>query len=286
MLKKYPVLKHLLLMLAVSIAILVVVFVCIKIYARQGHEFELPSIVGADIQDLRADASLDIEYVVVDSVYDEHDEGGRVLTQDPKAGTMIKKGRKVYITITSYSAEKTYLPDLCDLSVRQAVSQLTSVGLQGGVIKFVESSDRNAVLSLSQNGRTLHAGQELSRGSRVDMVAGLGDEGGYAVVPFVIGKSAKAARRDILSASLNVGEERYDSKTSRADAVVYRQEPSYTGITRYPLGTPVTLYYRNASEAEIQQMIKDFKIDSSAIVQPQSDEAAAESGSEDFGMEW
>lgn len=288
MFKKYPLLKHLTLMLAVSLVIIALVLLVVKFYARQGQEFALPDMVGSNIEEMRADASLDVEYVIVDSVFNENDPGGRILTQDPKGGTMVKSGRKVYVTITSYAADKTYLPDLCDLSLRQAVSQLYSMGLQGGTLRFVESPDRNAVLSLSQNGRTLQAGQEVNRGSRIDMVVGLGDEGGYALVPFVIGKTAKDARREILSASMNVGREVYDAGSSRANAVVYRQVPGFTGITHYPLGTEVTLYLRNADEKEVEHLVRDFKIDSSEIIQPV--ESAAEpdddSDNDGFDMEW
>lgn len=279
--KQHIILKHLILMLLVTAAILVVVFVCIKLYARHGQEFELPEVVGANIEDLMADKSLDVTFVVVDSVFDEHDEGGRVRTQDPKPLTMVKKGRKVYVTITAYTADKTFLPDLVDLSVRQAVSQLTSAGLQGGFLKFVESPDRNAVLSLSQNGRTLHAGQELVRGSKVDLVVGRGNGDGYAIVPFVIGKNPKVARRDILTASLNVGDEIFDRGASRANAVVYRQEPDYTGVSRYPMGTTVTLYYRNADEDEVERMVKEFKVDSANIIDPVTDDEAS-----DESLDW
>lgn len=285
MFKKYPLLKHLALMLAVSLGIIAVVFLFIKLYARQGKEFTLPDMVGSNIEEMRADASLDIEYVIVDSVFNEHDPGGRILTQDPKGGTMVKSGRKVYVTITSYSAEKTYLPDLCDLSLRQAVSQLYSMGLQGGTLRFVESPDRNAVLSLSQNGRTLQAGQEVNSGSRIDMVVGLGDEGGFALVPFVIGKTAKEARREILSSSMNVGREVFDAGSSRANAVVYRQVPGFTGITHYPLGTEVTLYLRDATEKEVEHMVRDFQIDSSEIILPDASSEGSDDG-DDFDMEW
>ena len=285
MFKQYPLLKHLTLMLAVSLGIIAVVFLFIKIYARQGKEFTLPDMVGSNIEEMRADASLDIEYVIVDSVFNEHDPGGRILTQDPKGGTMVKSGRKVYVTITSYSAEKTYLPDLCDLSLRQAVSQLYSMGLQGGTLRFVESPDRNAVLSLSQNGRTLQAGQEVNSGSRIDMVVGLGDEGGFALVPFVIGKTAKEARREILSSSMNVGREVFDAGSSRANAVVYRQVPGFTGITHYPLGTEVTLYLRDATEKEVEHMVRDFQIDSSEIILPDASSEGSDDG-DDFDMEW
>lgn len=283
--KKHPLLKVLLIMLAISVGIVMLVFFLIKIYSRQGKEFELPNMVGCNIEDMRADPTIDLTYIVIDSVYEEGDEGGRILTQDPKGGTQVKKGRKIYVTITSFSAAKCYLPDLCDLSVRQAVSQLVSVGLQPGRLRFVESPDRNAVLSLSQEGRILTAGQEMTHGTRVDMTVGLGPDGGYAIIPFVIGKTSREARRDLLSSSLNVGEEIYDAGTNRADAVVYRQEPTYTGVSQYPLGTEVTLYYRNATDKEIEKMVRNFKVDSSAIIPPPMAEEAADDDFEKY-MEW
>lgn len=199
--------------------------------------------------------------------------------------TMIKKGRKVYVSITAYTADKTFLPDLRDLSVRQAISQLASAGLQGGTLKFVDSPDKNAVLSITQDGRSLHPGQEVVRGSRVDLVVGRGLGDAYSVVPFVIGKGAAAARREILTASFNVGDEIYDRGASRANAVVYRQEPDYTGISRYPMGTTVTLYYRNADEKEVERMIQDFKVDSSNIINPESEDDEEEQ-STDWSIEF
>lgn len=286
MFQKYSFVKHLLLMVAVSLLILFLIFLFIKIYARQGEEFVLPDMVGSNIEEMRSDGSLDLEYVIIDSIFNENDPGGRILTQDPKGGTMVKNGRKVYVTITSYSADKTYLPDLCDLSVRQAVSQLYSAGLQGGMLRFVESPDRNAVLSLSLNGRTLQAGQEVSRGSHVDMVVGLGDDGGFTLVPFVIGKTAKVARRELLAASMNVGREVFDDGANRANAVVYRQVPGYTGITHYPLGTEVTLYLRNATEQETERLVRDFVIDSSEIIRPEESSEVPVDGDEMFNLEW
>ena len=44
-LKKYPWLLHVLLMIGVSLVILVVVFIFIRLYARQGNEYEMPDIV-------------------------------------------------------------------------------------------------------------------------------------------------------------------------------------------------------------------------------------------------
>ena len=130
--KRWPWLAHVLAMIGVSLVILVVVFSIIKLYARQGQEYELPDVVGTNIAELQADNPIELDVVVLDSIFRPGQEGGRILTQDPKAGTMVKKGRKLYITMTAYSPEDAVLPELAGLTVRQAVSELQAAGLQAG----------------------------------------------------------------------------------------------------------------------------------------------------------
>ncbi len=84
---------------------------------------------------------------------------------------------------------------------------------------------------------------------------------------------------------MNVGREVFDAGSSRANAVVYRQVPGFTGITHYPLGTEVTLYLRDATEKEVEHMVRDFQIDSSEIILPDASSEGSDDG-DDFDMEW
>ena len=99
-------------------------------------------------------------------------------------------------------------------------------------------------------------------------MVGLGDSTGSSVVPFVIGRTAEAARRDITAASLNVGKEHFRGVKNRNTAVVYRQEPDYTGVSRYDYGTDVDLWYIDADDTDIEKMISEFKVDSTKIIDP------------------
>lgn len=263
--KRYPWVMHVLAMLGASLVILAVVFFFIRIYARQGDEYEMPDLVGGNISEAMDDNELDLCYVVQDSVFRPGQEGGFILSQDPKPGTRVKKGRKVYVSITAYDAEEAVLPELAGLSVRQAISELYSVGLEVGRLQFVDDPYKNSVVSQSSKGRTLYAGQQLTRGTVVDLVVGKGEEEGTNIVPFVIGKTADKARRDILAVSFNVGRQHFNDVKDRATAVVYRQEPDYTGVNRYPYGTDVELWYIDADDTDIARMISNFKVDSSKI---------------------
>lgn len=266
--KKYPWVTHLVIMAGVSVAILLLVFLFIKIYARQGEEYELPEVVGRNIAELKADNPIGLDIVVMDSIFRPGVEGGQILTQDPKAGTMVKKGRKLYITMTAYNAEESVMPELAGLTVRQAIAELNACGLTVGKLKFVEDPYKNNVIDQSCKGKTVYAGQQIERGSVIDLVVGLGDGGGGNVVPFVIGKTPDKARRDILAASLNVGREHYSGVREKATAVVYRQEPDYTGVSKYPYGTEVELWYIDADKTDVAKMVSEFKVDSSKIIDP------------------
>lgn len=266
--KKYPWAMHLLMMLGVTIVLLALVFMFIKIYARQGHEYELPDVTGSNIAELKANNPLSLEIVIMDSIFRPGTEGGLILTQDPKGGTAVKKGRKIYLTITAYNPEDAVFPELAGMTVRQAISELTGCGLEVGRLKFIEDPYKNTIIDHTCKGKTVYAGQQIERGSVIDLVVGLGDSTGSSVIPFVIGKTADHARRDIVSASLNVGKEHFRGVSNKNTAVVYRQEPDYTGVSRYAFGTTVDLWYIDADDSEIDRMVREFKVDSSKIDDP------------------
>ena len=266
--KRFPWALHLLIMLGVSLVVLMVVLFFIRIYARQGEEYELPDVVGRNIAELQDDNPIELDVVVMDSIFRPGEAGGLILTQDPKAGTMVKKGRKLYITMTAYTPEDAVLPELAGLTVRQAVNELYAEGLVVGKLKFVEDPYKNNVIDQTCKGKTLYAGQQIERGSVVDLVVGLGDGSGRSVVPFTIGKTADRARRDIVSASLNVGREHYSGVKHRQTAVVCRQEPDYTGVSKYPYGTSMDLWFIDADATDVDRMVREFKVDSSKIEDP------------------
>ena len=263
--EKHPLVKHLLYMLAVSVVIVFLCFMFIKIVARQGKEYELPDLRGMALTQLEEENVLSLRYVVIDSVYDEEKEGGIVVQQDPKPGTMIKTHRKVYVTVTSYAPSDVVLPELSNMTVRSAVSALEAAGLRCGRLRFVDSPYRNVILETTSNGKMVYAGQKMNQNDVVDLTVGMGETPTGTRVPFVIGQLPAKARRGILSASMNVGQEHFEGVTNRSTAVCYKLNPDYTGVTRYPLGTYVDIWYCEATEEDVERIISNFKVDSTKI---------------------
>ncbi len=277
---KHPLFKHLFLMLVVSAAILIGVYFFLKHYSRHGQEFAVPEIVGQNISDLSSfPQSSQLEYIVIDSVFVPNSEGGVVLTQDPIAHEKVKAGRKVYITISAYSPEKIPVPDVLDMTVRRAISELEGVGLQGGKLTFVESDFKNAVLEQHYKGREVTEKTMVEKGSFIDLTVGKGEvqEDAVTVAPFVLGKTPEDARRAILSSSLNIGKEHYPKDIDPRYVRVAKQEPAYNGRSRLPLGTAVEIWYESENTTDFDKLVKEFKIDTSDIIEQEMVEEESES---------
>lgn len=283
---KYSVLRHLLLMVGASIVILIVVFLLIKLYARQGKEYEMPEIEGKSYSAIVDSNALDLRYVVVDSVFQQGIEGGLVFTQDPKAGTKIKKGRKVYISVTRFNEEDSQLPEVTGIPLRQAVSQLANEGIQVGSLQFIDGAYSTSripptVHLVKVKGKEVYAGATLPSGAMVDLVVERGDAEATTTVPFLLGKTPSKARRATVLSCLNVIEHYNRGIKDHSKAVVYRQYPEYTGVVHYEYGATVEVWYCSPDEVDVEQMIRDFKVDSSWL-NVQDSVLIEESAAEDY----
>ena len=230
--KKYPWVLHALIAIGASLLIVVIVFIILKHYGRVGQEYKTPYVVGSYVDELSGNDELELQYVVIDSIYQQGKRGGYILRQDPDSGSMIKTGRKIYLTVTAFVPDNAIVPDLRSLSVRHAISQLENVGLHGGKLVFVDDP-HHVVLEQKYKGRTVNEGRRLEKGAMVDLVVG---------------------RRSILSASLNIGAEHYDGITDMSRAIVYKQSPEYSGRAGAEYGSRVELWYCDKSVVAMEEL--------------------------------
>lgn len=246
---------HALLALGISLVIVITTFIVLKHYGRVGQEYPTPYVVGQYVDDLddMDYGDLDLEFVIIDSIYQKNHRGGFILRQDPDSGSLIKNGRKIYLTVTSFVPDNAIVPDLRSLSVRHAISQLENVGLHGGRITIVDDP-HHVVLQQKYKGRNVNEGRRLEKGAMIDLVVGRGSGSGMSIAPYLVGMSPTKARSNILSASLNVGAEHYDGITDMSRAIVYKQSPSYTGRAEVAYGTGIELWYCDKSVVAMEEL--------------------------------
>lgn len=169
---------HLLLAIGITLVIAVVILFVLKIYTRHGNEIAMPDFIGKDANALIEDTlSRDFIIEVSESVFDKKALPGTVLKQNPNPKEMVKKGRKVYLTVASNQPPKVTMPQLQDVSLRQAEIMLKAKGLELGTIIYKPSPYENAVLEQLYKGRSIPPGTDIAMGEVITLVVGMDIDG-------------------------------------------------------------------------------------------------------------
>jgi beta-lactam-binding protein with PASTA domain len=168
-------LKHLLLAIAITLILIWITLQGLAWYTKHNDYIIVPDFRGRYLQEVVGDPDhRNYQFSVIDSVFDTERPGGTVMTQDPFPGARVKKNRMVYLTITSIVPEKTAMPDLKDLTLRQAQTMLESAGLKLGKLIYVRSFDEDAVQNQYFEGNPIRAGTLIDKGSSITLMVGMG----------------------------------------------------------------------------------------------------------------
>lgn len=220
---------------AIAVGILVVVLVSVHLwlqhYTQHGIEVVVPNVTGMqydEAQQCLADSCLQL--VIIDSTFSNTVPLGTIVEQIPEAGGFAKKDRPVYAIINSSYHRQVEIPDLHDISYRQAQATLRSMGILVGKVEYEPSEYRDIVLDLRYQGRPLIPGEKINEGTSITMVVGKGKGTIKVKVPSLQGKSLTEARSLLINvAHLTLGLVQYDEPPvveNMGDYIIYRQSPT------------------------------------------------------------
>lgn len=226
--------KTLLLHVLIAAAIIVVLVLSLNIYLRHytqhGIEIEVPDITQLYLEEARITLeSVGLHIEVIDSTYSTKVPQGTIVEQTPLAGSKVKHGRTIYVIQNAKMRRPVVLPELRDISLRQAKATLVSLGLQVDSIAYEPSTYRDIVLDIRLGDSTLNAGSRIEEGSKVCLVVGRGQGTEQVSIPTVVGKSLSEARSWLLAHALTTGIVEYDIEPTEENIqeyIVYSQEPS------------------------------------------------------------
>jgi len=257
-LKKKNFYKHLLIAVVLTIALLWLSLKMLDVYTRHGDVFIVPDFTGKTLPEIDREGFDEyFDFQVIDSVYDDTKVKGAIFMQNPAPGSKVKQGRHLYLTVVASMPEKVAMPNLKNLSLRQALVTLDLNGLKAGQLEYVDYFARNAVIDQLVNEEPVEPGTELNRGTYVDLVVGKGDMKVYVSVPFIIGKSSKEVLHDLHYASLNLGNETY-LDDDKENSKVYRTKPSFLTDEKLDLGTVVNVWYRSNKTFDFDSYINEM----------------------------
>jgi len=253
-------LKHLAIAIVAAVLLFWLILKMLDLYTNHGKAITVPNLTGVSCKELKnTEYAKEFQFVVIDSVFDDHFRKGAIVLQDPPAGSQVKKGRKIYITVVATQPEMVAMPDLVDLSLRQALNELRANGLKLAKLEYVENFAKNAVLAQRFEGDTILPGTEIQIGSDIELVLGKGVGDDKIDVPFLIGKTETEAINILNNLSFNVGYLNYLDQRDKMHSRVYDQQPK--DGTRVDYGTYVDLWFRSDLTFDFDSLLLIYKQD-------------------------
>jgi beta-lactam-binding protein with PASTA domain len=219
--------------LLIAIAIILLSFVALLIwlhhYTKHGVEISVPNITGLYIEEAQITLTAEgLQLAIIDSTYSQKTPLGTLLEQNPKPGSKVKKGRTIYAIQNARFRRPVIMPELRDLSLRQAESTIKALGLELGEIIYEPSTYKDLILDVRTENTPIAAGTQVPEGTVVDLHVGRGPGVRQVTVPSIVGKSLTDARSWLMGHSLSMGRVEYDvehTEETKDLYIVYSQTP-------------------------------------------------------------
>jgi beta-lactam-binding protein with PASTA domain len=175
-------------------------------YTKYNEGVTVPDVTKISLQDAQTQlASYGLRSEVLDRRANAAYPADYIIDQSPSPLQIVKPNRKIYLTVNTAERPKAVVPNLINMSLRNAEMQLQNGGFQLGSITYESSRFRNTILNQSEA-----PGDTLAKGSVIHLIVsdGLGQR--KVPVPELIGLKLTEAQQQIRRAGFRVGEIRFE----------------------------------------------------------------------------
>lgn len=236
---------------AVIALFLMLTFWWMNCYTRHGQALHVHDFIEMNIEDAidKAQKS-NFEIVINDSTFIPRKAAGVILTQSPKPASLVKKDRKIYVSITKVIPDMTTLPNLKggneDYDNFRKKCKRSYVEVEILRQEFSNKLEPSTILEVFYLGEDitnqLNEGFEIPKGDTLQCV--ITKRGGGSVpVPELVCKKYEEAEFLVGNFNLNIGSVIKDrTVTDESTAYVWRQVPRFNGTSRMRVGEQIDIY--------------------------------------------
>ena len=241
------VIKSILILMFAVLFIYCGTLVFLRHYTHHGEALLVPDVTGMMLDEAKKKLeSKKMRWQLSDSVYVSSVAPGAVFSQNPEPDSKVKENRNIFLIVNALAPEKVKMPNVVDLSFRQAKSLLELQGLIVGEIVYKHDIAKDYVLKQMYRGAEIRRGTELVKGSEIDLVLGLGLSDELTSVPNLLGYSLFEARDTLTKYFLNFGVIDYDpsvaTSTDSIKSFIYRQRPATDVGVMLQLGSSIDVW--------------------------------------------
>lgn len=253
MLKK-SFLFNVLMVLAVIAGLLFIFFQSLNWLTNHGKETKVPKLTGKKMKEAVKVLKSAGFTIVIDSAYQTDRAPLEVIYQEPEAGAVVKMGRTIFLTVNRKTVPTVPMPNLVNLSFRNAMLTMQSYRLVMGDTTYRPDIAAGSVLEQWYKGRQIRPGESVPYGSRIDLVVGEGLSD-IQDVPNLIGMRWEEAKMTIESLSLSYNVLWEGPIVDSMGAIVYKQEPESLNELDFknsiPAGDMIDVYIMQRPSQEL-----------------------------------
>ena len=212
-------------------------------YVNEGGIVVVPSVLGVPYDDaMKTLASKGLEGRKGDVRLDKAHPAGIVNIQSPLAGDTVKKGRRVYVTVSG-GEQLVSVPSVKGRSLRDAKFALERQGLKLGTVDYrpSDSFPQNTVIEQSPG-----SGATMKRDAFVSIIVSQGSTFEKVTVPDLAGKSLTEAKTILATSGLKLGNITYIPSADLLPNTIVEQFPRRGELV--PSGQAVDLFVVQGGE--------------------------------------
>ena len=166
-----PVFIHLLAVIVVSFLVGYGILKYIDRYTNHNQAVYVPDVRGLQIEDAAPFLEQNsLRYTIVDSIYTKEITPGAIVELMPEANSKVKKNRILSITINAKTEETAPVPEVADLSLRQAYSDVKALGFKYVDMKYVTGQYYNLTVGIEYEGKLVGSGTRMPLSAKLVLV--------------------------------------------------------------------------------------------------------------------
>jgi hypothetical protein len=180
---------------------------------------KVPAVTGLDKDEaIKLLKEKKLNGLIVKTVNDDSVEAGKIVEQSPAANSEVKEGTNVELTV-SVGKNKTIVPNLSNIDLDKVEGILSKSNLSLGKVerKYDDKVDENKIISQSVN-----FGEEVEKGTKIDIVVSRGKEDKKVEVPDLMGKTEAEAIKILYDSGLAVGKTEKKADNQKAGTVIWQ----------------------------------------------------------------
>lgn len=188
-----------------------------------------------------------------------------VIDQTPTPAEIVKPNRKVYLTVNSESHPTVAVPEVVNLSLRNARIQLQNYGLEVGTVSYESSRFKNSVLRQS-----IPAGRNVEKGTVIDLTVSDGLGSKMVDMPEIVGFSLSEAQQKLREAGLRIGEIRFQPSREASPNTILDFSPKQNRVTE---GETIKLIVSERYDVKEESESGAVRVDTSFVEDPDSNDS-------------